>query len=151
MKSIFNNNRQQFSIFFLSFTISALSSFLFFIFCKFIYFIYLFLAASGLRCCARALNSCCKWGPLFIVVRRLLIAVASPAAEHGLQARRLQQLWHASSRAEAQYLWHTGPAAPRHAGSSRTRPRTCVPCVGRRILNHCATKEALSSFLKQVI
>ena len=26
-------------------------------------------------------------------------------------------------------------------GSSRTRARTCVPCIGRRILNHCATRE----------
>ena len=31
--------------------------------------------------------------------------------------------------------------APRHVGSSRTRAWTCVPCIGRRILNHCATKE----------
>ena len=28
-------------------------------------------------------------------------------------------------------------------GSSRTRTRTRVPCIGRRILNHCTTKEAL--------
>ena len=27
-------------------------------------------------------------------------------------------------------------------GSSRTRAWTCVPCIGRRILNHCATREA---------
>ena len=27
-------------------------------------------------------------------------------------------------------------------GSSQTRARTCVPCIGRRILNHCATREA---------
>ena len=25
--------------------------------------------------------------------------------------------------------------------SSRTRARTCVPCIGRRILNHCTTRE----------
>ena len=31
----------------------------------------------GLRFCARAFSSCGKWGPLFIAVRRLLIAVAS--------------------------------------------------------------------------
>ena len=29
-------------------------------------------------------------------------------------------------------------------GSSRTRARTHVPCIGRRILNHCSTREALS-------
>ena len=28
-----------------------------------------------------------------------------------------------------------------HVGSSRTRARTRVPCTGRRILNHCATRE----------
>ena len=38
-------------------------------------------------------------------------------------------------------MWCTGLAAPRHVGSSRTRTRTCVPCIGRRILNHCATRE----------
>ena len=35
-----------------------------------------------------------------------------------------------------------GPVAPRHVGSSQTRARTCVPCIGRQILNHCATREA---------
>ena len=28
-------------------------------------------------------------------------------------------------------------------GSSQTRARTHVPCIGRQILNHCATREAL--------
>ena len=31
--------------------------------------------------------------------------------------------------------------ATRHVGSSRTRARTRVPCIGRWILNHCATRE----------
>ncbi|XP_073662931.1 mitochondrial-processing peptidase subunit alpha isoform X2 [Tursiops truncatus] len=44
--------------------------------------------------------------------------------------------------AQAQRPWLTGPAAPRHVGSSRTGARTRVPCVGRRTLNHCATREA---------
>ena len=51
---------------------------------KFIYLIYLFLAALGLRCCARAFSSCGERGLLFVVVRRLLIAVASLVAEHRL-------------------------------------------------------------------
>ena len=38
-----------------------------------------------------------------------------------------------------------GLVAPRHVGSSRTRARTRVPCIGRRILNHCATGEVLHS------
>ena len=44
--------------------------------------------------------------------------------------------------AQAQQLWLTGPAAPRHVGSSQTRARARVPCIGRQTLNHCATREA---------
>ena len=44
----------------------------------------LFLAALGLRCCARAFSSCSERGPLFVAVRGLLIAVASFVAEHRL-------------------------------------------------------------------
>ena len=59
---------------------------------------YLFLAALGLRCCVRAFSSCGKQGPLFVAaVRGLFIAMASLVAEHGLQARRLQYLWHVGS------------------------------------------------------
>ena len=47
-------------------------------------FIYLFLAALGLRCCTWAFSSCGEWGPLFVAVHRLLIAVSSLVAEHGL-------------------------------------------------------------------
>ena len=50
--------------------------------------------------------------------------------------------------AQAQQLWLTGPVAPRHVGSSQTRARTRVPRIGRRILNHCATREAPKFFLK---
>ena len=31
-------------------------------------------------------------------------------------------------------MWRTGLVAPHHVGSSRTRARTHVPCIGRRIL-----------------
>ena len=41
-------------------------------------------------------------------------------------------------------MWCTGPVAPRHVGSSQSRARTRVPCIGRQILNHCATREAPS-------
>ena len=49
-------------------------------------------------------------------------------------------------------MWRMGLVAPRHMGSSRTRARTHVPCIGRWILNHCATGEApllllISSFI----
>ena len=39
-------------------------------------------------------------------------------------------------------MWLTGLVAPRHVGSSQTRARTRVPCIGRQILSHCATREA---------
>ena len=45
--------------------------------------------------------------------------------------------------AQAQQLWLTGPVAPRHVGSSQTRAQTRVLCIGRQILKHCATREAL--------
>ena len=45
--------------------------------------------------------------------------------------------------AQAQQLWLTGLVAPRHVGPSQTRARTHVPCIGRRIPNHCAAREAL--------
>ena len=41
-----------------------------------------------------------------------------------------------------------GPVAPRHVGSSQTRARTRVPCIGRQTLNHCATREALGFVFK---
>ncbi|XP_059999428.1 COMM domain-containing protein 10 isoform X2 [Lagenorhynchus albirostris] len=44
--------------------------------------------------------------------------------------------------AQAQRPWLTGLADPWHVGSSRTRARTRVPCIGRQTLNHCATREA---------
>ena len=51
--------------------------------------------------------------------------------------------------AQAQQLWLTGLAAPRHVESSQTRARTRVLCIGRHILNHCATREAPNyGFLK---
>ena len=49
-----------------------------------IYFIDLFLAVLGLRCCTVAFSSCGERGLLFVVVRGLLIVVASLVAEHGL-------------------------------------------------------------------
>ena len=74
-----------------------------------ILFIYLFLAMLGLRFCARAFSSCGKRGPLFIAVRGPLTIAASTCC--GAQA----------PDAQAQQLWLTGPAAPRHVGSSQTR------------------------------
>ena len=64
-------------------------SFFFFFFFNIYLFIYLFLAVLGLRFCVRALSSCGKRGPLFIMVRGPLTITASLVAEHRLQTRRL--------------------------------------------------------------
>ena len=50
-------------------------------------------------------------------------------------------------------MWLTGLLAPQHVGSSQTRARTHVPCIGRQILNHCATREApvSISFVKPLL
>ena len=73
---------KQFGNFFLSF----FSSFIYLFIHSFIHlFIYLFMAALGLCCCIWAFFSCGERGLLlFIVVRGLLIAVASLVVEHGL-------------------------------------------------------------------
>ena len=52
--------------------------------CFFWVFVFFFLTAFGLRCCVRAFSSCSEQGLLFVVVRGLLIVVASLVAEHGL-------------------------------------------------------------------
>ena len=92
-----------------------------------------------------------RW--VYIVAHRLSLVVAS---------RGYSSLWYAvfslwwllllrsmgsrhagfsSCSTWAQQLWHTGLVAPQHVGSSRTRDRTHVPCIGRRILNHCPIRE----------
>ena len=80
--------------------------------------------------------SCSEQGLLFVVVRGHLVAVASLVAEHRLQVRGLQQLWCMGSGVVAH-----GLVAPQHVGPPQTRDRTRVPCTGRQILNHCATRE----------
>ena len=70
-------------------------------------------------------------------------AQASVIVARGLSSCGLQALAHrlSSCGARAQLLcgmWE----------SSLTRARTHVACIGRRILNYCATKEALSSLFR---
>ena len=88
-----------------------------------------FLAVLGLRSCARAFSSCSERDYSSAVVPRLLTAVASLIAEHGLYGTR------------AQMLWSAGLVAAWPVESSWTRDRTCVPSVGRQILNHWTTGE----------
>ena len=90
------------------------------------------MAVLGLRCCARAFSSCGKWGPLFIAVREPLTIAASLVSEHRLQMRRLSSC---GSRAQLlRGMWDL----------PRPGLEPVFPALGRRILNHCATREAIS-------
>ena len=90
-------------------------------------------AASLLPC--RAFYYCGKWELLFLAVLGLSIVAAFLVAEHILYS------------AQASVGASSGLAAPQHGGSSQTRERTHVPSVGRRILNHCTTREVRSFIL----
>ena len=103
-------------------------------------------AGATLHCGARASHcsgfSCCG--------ARALAAQASVVVARGLNScgMQAQQLRHTGSRAQAQQLCCTGLVAPWHVGSSQTRARTHVPCIGRQILNHCTTRKAPQQFLQ---
>ena len=98
-------------------------------------FIYLFMAVLGLCFCARAFSSCGKRGPLFIAVRGPLTVAASLVAEHRLQARR-RRLSSCGSRAHLlRGMWDL----------PRPGLKPVSPSIGRRILNHCTTREARES------
>ena len=66
------------------------------------------MAALGL-CCYTWASSNCEQGLLSVVVRGLLIAVASLVVKHGLNSM------------PARYLLHSGLAALLHVESSQTR------------------------------
>ena len=112
-------------------------------FCLFVFykFIILFLAALGLCCCVRAFSSCVEQGAPLCCGESFSLPWLLSLRSAGSRHVGFRQLWLMGSRAQAQQLWHMGLVALRHVGSSRTRALTCVPCIGRRILNHCATRE----------
>ena len=96
---------------------------------------------------------------VFVAERRLSLVVVSggysswQCAGFSLQWFLLLQLQSVGSRHAgfsscgmwAQQLWLAGLVAPWHVGSSQTRTRARAPCISRRILNHCATREAPGS------
>ena len=69
---------------------------------------------------------------------RLFIVVASLVAEPGLQS-----VW-------ASVVVAHGHVTLKHEGISWTRDRTHVPCIGRQILNHRATREVLPYYIFNV-
>ena len=103
--------------------------------------LYLFMSAVlGLCCCTdfslvAVSSGCSSWQCGGLSLQWLLLLWAL-----GYTSFRLRFL---GSRAQAQRLWHTGLVAPRYVESFWARDRTCVSCIGRWILHHSATREAL--------
>ena len=111
------------------------------------------------ECCWRALS--CRVSFSFLFLKNLFICfyfwlrwvsaaahglslVAASGGYSSLRCAGFRCVGFSSCGTWAQQLWLTGLVAPRHMGSSRTRARTHVPCTGRQILNHCATRKTLS-------
>ena len=92
---------------------------------------------------------------VFVSVRGLSLVAASGGHSSsrcaGLSLSQPLLLQSTGSRRAGSVVWLTGPVAPRHVGSSQTRARTRVPCIGRQILNHCATREALIYFFFELV
>ena len=101
-----------------------------------------FVAAHGLSLVAASWGYCSLRCAGFSLQWLLLLrSMGSRCTGFSSCGMRAQYLWLMGSRAQAQQLWRTGLVAQWHVGSSRTRSPTHVPCIGRRILNHCATRE----------
>ena len=96
------------------------------LFCLFVNYVPIYLWRRGGLCCGVKLSQ---------VVAGLLSSCAS-RTPHGSGFSRTELRLQAR---EPQQLQHSGLAALRHVGSSRTRDRTRVPCMGRWVLPHCAT------------
>ena len=121
--------------------------FFFFFFLKFYLFIYfwlhwVFVATCRLSLVVASGNYSSLWCAGFSL-RWLLLLRCTGSRHVGFSScsTRAQQLWLTGSRAQAQQSQCTSLVAPRHVGSSQTRARTRVACIGRQILNHCAARE----------
>ena len=108
-------------------------SLFFYFFLFFLNFIYLFIFIYG---CV---------GSSFLREGFLQLRQAGATLHRGARASHRRGLSCCGAQApdaQAQQLWLMGLVAPWHVGSSQTRARTRVPCIGRQTLNHCATREA---------
>ena len=100
---------------------SFLYIYIFFLIYLFILFIYFWL----------------RW--VFVAARGLSLVVVS-GGYSSLQCAGFSLWWLLLLRSTGSR--HAGFIALRHVGTSQTRARTRVPCIGRQILNHYATREA---------
>ena len=89
-------------------------------------------------------------GSSFLCEGFLLLWQAGATLHRSVWASHCRGLSYCGAQApdvQAQQLWLTDTVALWHVGSSQARARTHVPCTGRQILNHCATREARKEFL----
>ena len=124
------------------------------IFLPFLFFFkfFIILAVMGLRCCMRASLVAArgaKGATLCCGVQDSLCGSFSYCQAQALGHKGFsscsewaQYLWLLGSRPKAQPSWRTGWADPRYVGCSSIRDRTCVPCIGRKILYHWASRAA---------
>ena len=84
---------------------------------------------------------------VFVSVQGLSLVVASGGHSSsrctGLSLSPPVLLRSTGSRRAGSVIVAHGPSCFAAVESSRTRARTRVPCIGRQILNHCTTREAL--------
>ena len=109
-------------------------SILFYFLKELLYFYYLFIYLFIFGCV----------GSSFLCEGFLQLRQAGATPHRGAQASHYRGLSCCGAQApdaQAQQPWLTGLVAPRHVGSSQTRARTRVPCISKRTLNRCATRE----------
>ena len=92
----------------------------------------LFLSANRLCFCEQAFSRCVEWGPLLVC--SVWAASYSVFSYCGAQASVVLQPSSVCSVVAAH-----GLSCPETVESSWTRDGTCVPCIGRQILNHWTT------------
>ena len=111
---------------------------------------WVFVAVCGLSLVAASGGYSLLWCAGFSLRWLLLRSTGSRCAGFSSCGSWAQQLWLTGSRAQAQQLWRMSLVALWHVRSSWTRARTHIPCIDRRILNHCATRETPHSLIKSL-
>ena len=85
----------------------------------------------------------CLWLSWVSVAARGLSLVAASGGYSLLQCTGFSQRWLLLlQNAGSRRVGFSSCGTRAHVESSQPRARTCVPCIGRRILNCCATREA---------
>ena len=101
---------------------------------------YLF-GCGDLCYCAWAFSSRVEWGLLSSCGTRASHCDGFSCCEAWALGTQAQQMQLTGSRAPTQSLWCLGLITRQRVASSWIRDQICVPCIGRWIPNHWATKE----------